>query len=95
MPKFVCDYGQVTSAGAKLVEAGNTLKTATTTYASKIESDLKGWNGDAKTSFMSTCKTQIEAATQKADKMSRFGEFVKGGAQKIQELDDQLASLSL
>ena len=95
MPKFVCDYGQVTSAGEKLIEAGNSLKTATTSYSSKITSDLSGWTGDAKNSFMTSCTAQTEAAVAKAEKISSFGEFVKGGAQKIQELDDQLASLSL
>ncbi len=95
MPKFVCDYGQVTSAGEKLIQAGNTLKSATSTYASKIDSDLSGWTGDAKNSFMTSCKSQTDAATQKAEKIAKFGEFVKTGAQKIQELDDQLAALSL
>lgn len=95
MPKYVCDYGQVTAAGEKLVSAANTLKQATTTYAANIESDLSGWTGDAKNAFLTTSKTQTDAAAAKAASIEEFGEFVKGGAQKIQELDDQLAAISI
>lgn len=95
MAKFVCDFAQVMSAGDKLVEAANTLTSATTTYSSSIESDLSGWTGDAKTTFISQSKSQVEAATQKAKELNDFGEFVKGSAQKIQELDETLAAIKI
>ncbi|MBP5678781.1 MAG: hypothetical protein J6X28_03010 [Bacilli bacterium] len=95
MAKFVCDFGQVSAAGDKMISAASDLKTATTTYASNIESDLSGWNGDAKSSFMTTCNTQTAAATVEAQEMNDFGEFVKSSAQQIQELDDQLAAISI
>ena len=95
MPKFVCDYAQVSAAGDKLISAASTLSSATTTYGSNITSDLQGWTGDAKTSFMTTCEEQVKNAADKATYINDFGEFVKKSAQAIQELDDQLAALSL
>ena len=95
MAKFVCDYAQVTAAGEKLVQAASDLTSATTTYSSNIESDLSGWTGSAKSSFETQCKAQITTATEKAKYMNEFGEFIKTASQKIQELDDSLASLSI
>lgn len=95
MAKFVCDYAQVSAAGDKLISAASTLTSATTTYGANIESDLQGWTGDAKNAFMTTCKSQVDVASAKAANINAFGEFVKSSAQKIQELDDQLAALSL
>lgn len=95
MAKFVCDFGQVTAAGEKLVQAASELTTATSTYSSNITSDLQGWSGEAKNSFTTTCTAQTTAATEKAKYMGEFGEFIKSAAAKIQALDDELASISI
>ena len=95
MAKFVCDYAQVTAAGEKLIQAASDLTTATNNYSSTITSDLSGWTGDAKNSFTTTCTAQVTAATEKAKYMNDFGEFIKSASQKIQALDDELASISI
>ena len=95
MPKYVCDFAQVTAAGDKLVEAASEMTTATNQYASNIKSDLSGWNGQAKASFINQCDTLVGKTTQKAEYIESFGEFIKGASKSIQELDEQLASLSI
>lgn len=95
MPKYVCDFAQVSSAGDKLIQAASDLSTSTTTYASTIDSDLSGWSGSAKTSFTTQCKGQTDIACEKATHMNEFGEFVKEAAQKIQELDESLATIQI
>lgn len=95
MAKYVCDYAQVVAAGEKMIEAASELSTATTSYVSNIESDLNGWNGSAKTNFSAQCKGQTDIATEKATYMNEFGEFIKSCAQKIQELDESLASIQI
>lgn len=95
MAKYVCEFGSVISAGQKIIEAANDLTNAANTYSSKIESDLAGWSGEAKSSFSATCTSQVQATLAKAAEISAFGEFVVKAAQSIQQLDDQLASLSI
>jgi len=95
MAKYVCDYGAVVSAGQSLIQAASELTSATNNYSSKITSDLSTWSGEAKSAFMSQCESQVAATLQKAQTISEFGEFIVKAAQSIQELDDQLASLSI
>ena len=95
MAKYICEFGSVISAGQKIIEAAGDLTNAANTYSSRIESDLAGWNGEAKGNFTSTCTSQVQATLAKAQEISAFGEFVVKAAQSIQQLDDQLASLSI
>lgn len=95
MAKFVCDYAQVTAAGEKLIAAASDLSSATSTYSTNISSDLSGWTGTAKDSFSTQCTTQTTTASEKAKYMNEFGEFIKSASQKIQQLDDELASITI
>jgi len=95
MAKYVCEFGSVISAGQSLIQAASDLTSATNNYSSKINSDLSGWEGTAKSSFMTQCTTQTEAALKKAQEIQAFGEFVVKAAQSIQELDESLASMSI
>lgn len=95
MAKFVCDYEQVIAAGEKLSTMAAELETSVTNYSSKITSDLSGWTGDAKTQFTTTCNTEVEKAKANAQEAKAVGEFIKKAAQSIQELDEQLAGISI
>lgn len=95
MAKYVCDFGQVKSAGEKLCSAASDLQSSISNYGSRIESDLSSWNGSAKSSFSSTCAEQVESAMQTAQQMENLGEFIKNAAQSIQDLEEQLAGLSI
>ena len=95
MAKYVCDYEQVTAAGEKLVQAANEMLASTNSYSTSIASDLSGWTGNAKTSFDTLNQEQVANVTAKAAYISEFGEFIKSASQKIQELDDTLATLNI
>ena len=71
MAKYVCEFGSVISAGQSLIQAASDLTSATNNYSSKINSDLSGWEGTAKSSFMTQCTTQTEAALKKAQEIVR------------------------
>ena len=95
MAKFVCDFAQVKSTGEKLCSAASDLQSSISDYSSKIDGTLSSWNGEAKYSFSGKCSEQVKAAMQTAQKMEATGEFIKKAAQSIEELDQELASLSI
>ena len=95
MAKFVCDFAQVKSTGEKLCSAASDLQSSISDYSSKIDGTLSSWNGEAKSSFCGKCSEQVKAAMQTAQKMEATGEFIKKAAQSIEELDQELASLSI
>ena len=92
MAKFVCDYEQVISAGAKLVAAADAIQTAITSYQSKITSDLSGWSGSAKTSFESVSSAKVKEVQTLATNTKETGEFVQNSAKAIQDYDNQCAA---
>lgn len=95
MAKYVCDVEQVISAGEKMVSAGENLENSSNTYSSNIQSDISGWDGQAKTSFNSEYLSQMDSVSKKAKTMIEFGEFIKTSAKAIQELDDKLAEYDI
>lgn len=95
MSKYVCDFGQVESAGGKLVNAGNKLKNAASSYSSGIESNLSQWTGVAKDSFSSSNAEQVDAMNSQGSYLCKLGEFVKTAAKNIEQLDNELASLEI
>ena len=52
MPKFVCDFDTVKTAGKNLSTTAGEMKESLTGYESNIEGDLKDWNSPAKNSFI-------------------------------------------
>lgn len=95
MAKYVCDFGQVKSAGEKLCTASSDLQSAISNYSSRIESDLHSWDGTAKSNFSTTNKDQVQSAMRTAQQMEALGEFIKNAAQSIEDLDEELAGLSI
>ncbi len=95
MAKYVCDFEQVYSTGEKICQAASELSAAISSYSSTIGSDLSTWNGSAKGSFESTNASQVQLANSNATYVNALGEFVKGASKSIQQLEEQLASLSI
>ena len=95
MAKYVCEYDTVIQAGEKLCTMATELETSVTNYSSKISSDLSGWTGSAKSTFTTTCDEQVAKAKANAQEAKAVGEFIKKAAQSIQQLDEQLASISI
>lgn len=95
MAKFVCDFEQVKSMGEKMCTMASDLQASISEGSSKIDGSLASWNGEAKSDFSSKLSSQIKIAMQTAKKAEATGEFIKKAAQSIEELDEELASLSI
>ena len=95
MAKYVCDFAEVIAAGEKLCSAANDIKTAIQNYDTNVTNDLSAWSGEAKNNCTTQCTSQVELATEKAYKINEVGEFIKSSAKSIQDLENQLASLSI
>lgn len=95
MAKYVCDFAEVIAAGEKLCSAANNIKTAIQNYDTNVTNDLSAWSGEAKNNFTTQCTSQVELAAEKAEKINEVGEFIKSSAKSIQDLENQLASLSI
>ena len=95
MAKYVCDFAQVTAAGEKVCQAATELTTAISNYSSRIDGDLASWNGNAKGTFTTTNAEQVKLANTNAAYMNALGEFIKQSAKSIQQLEEQLSSLSI
>jgi uncharacterized protein YukE len=95
MPKYVCDTEQVYSLGNKLTQVANDMNTQIGNYSSRIESDLAGWSGKAKTTFLSSNEQQVNTAKEDIAYLTELGEFIMNSAQEIQKLEEQLANMSI
>lgn len=95
MAKYVCDFEEVYNTGEKLCKAAVDMALSLNTYSSSIDSDLSTWNGNAKTAFDSTNKSQIKTSRDDARYINSLGEFVKSSSKSIQSLEEELASLSI
>ena len=95
MAKYVCDFEQVYSIGDKVCQAVSEIENSVTTYSSRIESDLSTWSGSAKDSFTRTNSEQVKLATTDLTYVKELGEFIKSSARSIQELEEQLGTLTI
>ena len=95
MPKYVCDFEQVYQIGEKVCETVTELESSMSTYSANIDSDLTTWTGIAKDAFVKTKTEQVEAAQKDFTYVKELGEFIKSSSRSIQELEEQLASLSI
>lgn len=95
MAKYVCDFEQVYSIGEKVCESVSELETSVNNYSSRIESDLSSWSGITKDSFVSTNKETVQKTTTDLSFVKDLGEFIKSSSKSIQELEEQLATLSI
>lgn len=94
MAKYVCDFSQVYSSGEKICQVANDMNSAANNYSSQIDSHLSSWNGMAKNSFTNANTEQIRQVGETVKYISSLGEFVKTASQKIEELEEELASFA-
>ncbi len=95
MPKYVCDVEQVYAIGEKVTQLASDMSNSINTYSSKIDTDLSSWTGKAKTAFQQTSSEQVKLANDDIKYVSELGDFIKQASRKVQELEEQLASLSI
>ena len=95
MPKYVCDVEQVYAIGEKVTQLASDMSNSVNTYSSKIDTDLTSWTGKAKTAFQQTSSEQVKLANDDIKYVSELGDFIKQASRKIQELEEQLANLSI
>ena len=95
MAKYVCDFDEVKSNGEKLCQIANELSSAINTYSSSIDSSLSTWQGSAAETFKQSNSKQVQTSTTNAKYINSLGEFVKQAAESIENLDNELASLSI
>ena len=98
MPKYVCDTEVVFSEGEKLCKGVEELNTSTTTYSSNVESDLSGWTSEdygGKESFIQAKNEQVKSVQNDCTYVKEVGEFIQETAKSIDELEDQLSSVSI
>lgn len=95
MAKYVCDFEAVTSAGEKICQAASDIDSSVSNYSSNIESDLSGWSGTAKSSFQSSNTQLVSTANENAEYINSLGKFIKKASESIEQLEEELASLSI
>ena len=95
MAKYVCDFDQVYALGEKVCETVSTLENSVNSYSSKITSDLSTWTGPAKDSFIITNNEQVSLAKNDLTYVKELGEFIKSASRSIQQLEEELAGLSI
>lgn len=95
MARYVCDFGQVSDAGNKLIEAASQMRESINRYTSGIDSSLSGWDGQAKSSYSRQSTNQATIVNKKADYLNDFGEFIVNASKSISELEDELSSIRI
>lgn len=95
MARYVCDFAQVRETGENLCRTAKDLTAAINSYSSEMDSALSKWSGSAQQSFESANLSKIKKATAVADYVNSLGEFVKSAAEQIEELETELASLTI
>lgn len=95
MAKYVCDFATVSAVGQQLIDSAGEMNGAVTSYSSTIDSDLKEWEGVAKTSYKSTSDGQISVAKTNAQEMEALGTFIKAASEAIEKLETELAALQI
>ena len=95
MPKFVCDFATVKSAGKSIATSASDIRTSISTYSSKIEENLAGWDSTTKTSFVSVNEEEVTKANGMSDYAEKLGQFIEEAATKIEELEEELAQIDI
>ena len=95
MPKYVCDFETVKDNGNKMLDIAKSISSSINTYSQTIDKDLSSWEGVAKNSFDKTNTNQIEAGKKTANYVNEKGEFILKVANSIEQLETELASLTI
>ena len=92
MPKFVCSFDEVRSIAENLAKAAEGYVDDLNAYSKSIDSDLADWNSPAKSSFSTVNASQVVTSTADAAYATKLSEYIKLAADKIEELEKDIAS---
>ena len=95
MAKFVCDFDTVNQEANNLCNSGKELTTATSSYDTKITSDLSGWNSSASTVFSGVNKGQVAEANAISEYANSLGEFILKASKAIEQAETELSSIRI
>lgn len=92
MAKYVCDFNQVLTVSEKLISQAEDLTNSTKKYISEVENTLATWSGPSKDFFSEQTRIQAKYSLLKAHSYKCLGEYIKGFAQKIDNLEQSLSN---
>ena len=92
MSKFVCDFAEVKSIGAKFKELGEAISDSSDGYLTNVKSDLSGWKSNASASFESVNGVQVQTTKADAEYATKLGEYLEQAADAIEKCDQEAAS---
>ena len=92
MPKYSCDFNQVSILSNKLIASSSDLTKSTKSYLSEIERELSNWTGASKDFFIEQTRIQTRHSLLKAHSYNCLGEYINAFAQKIENLEESLAN---
>lgn len=95
MAKYVCDFDAVRDAGEKLATTASEMQSSIDTYSTTIEGDLEGWESASKTSYMAANEEQKAKAKSVNEYATKMSEYVIMVADKIEDLENELASINI
>lgn len=95
MAKYVCDFDQVKACGEAICQSAGDLSSAISKYSSDIDSSLFGWEGKASNSFEQANSSEEQKSLSHSEYINSFGNFVKEAAKSIEDLESELAELSI
>ena len=93
MPKYVCEFEEVTKAGKDMCKTASDLVSSVKTYTSNLENELSQWTGEAKESFTKAETERLQTIGNTAAYLDNYGQFVQFASKAIEEADEQLSSL--
>ncbi len=95
MEKYVCDFDVVNEKAKKLCSIATDISTSADNYSTKIDSDLSGWTGGAKTKFEATNSDQVAITKTHSYNAEDLGEFILKVSESIEKIEQDLASLKI
>lgn len=95
MAKYVCDFESVNGIANNINNIAKEMALSLSNYENNITSTLSGWTGEAKNKFIESNNAQIAIVKQNIEYLNQTAEFLKKASQSIQEVESNLASLSI
>ncbi len=93
MTKFVCDFDAVRSSAISLTKVADNLISDVNSYSNAVKAPLNEWTGSASESFDNFNSDCVKKTLDYTEEIKSFGKFIKEAADKIEEVDNELASL--
>ena len=95
MARYVCDFNELNNQSKKLKEVASNMKSEVSTYKSKISEDLSGWNSPAKTDLFAAINKRTPRVEDMAQTIDDLGNFINEQTNKINNLEEKLATFNI